>query len=145
VLKSGDQFRPGAIPQLLLPGRPSGPRRDGRGEGRAQRRPDARPNPTGQINFKALLAHAPQGGLLGEVNSHNRLLHAVADTEPPYPAAHGAGSGSAYAIAAYLFPRDVAVFTQEANDLTESRLWAGIHYQTDIDAGLAQGRSVAQK
>ncbi|TMB15540.1 MAG: phosphatase PAP2 family protein [Deltaproteobacteria bacterium] len=64
---------------------------------------------------------------------------------PSYPAAHGAGSGSAYAMAAYLFPRDAAVFTQEANDLAESRLWAGIHYQTDIDAGLAQGRNVAQE
>jgi len=37
------------------------------------------------------------------------------------------------------------VFTQEANDLAESRLWAGIHYQTDIDVGLAQGRNVAQE
>ncbi|HEV3097048.1 MAG TPA: phosphatase PAP2 family protein [Candidatus Dormibacteraeota bacterium] len=62
---------------------------------------------------------------------------------PSYPAAHGAGSGSTNAIAAYLFPRDATTFTQEANDLGESRLWAGIHYQTDIDAGLDQGRKIA--
>lgn len=62
---------------------------------------------------------------------------------PSYPAAHGAGSGSAYAIAGYLFPREADAFTQEANDIAESRLWAGIHYQTDINAGLAQGRAVA--
>jgi membrane-associated phospholipid phosphatase len=62
---------------------------------------------------------------------------------PSYPAAHGAGSGAAYAIASYLFPREADAFTQEANDIGESRLWAGIHYQTDINAGLAQGRAIA--
>ncbi|HET7380007.1 MAG TPA: hypothetical protein VFJ24_08210, partial [Gaiellales bacterium] len=42
------------------------------------------------------------------------------------------------------FPRDAAFFTDNANQLAQSRLWAGIHYQTDIDAGLALGRTVAQ-
>jgi membrane-associated phospholipid phosphatase len=63
---------------------------------------------------------------------------------PSYPAAHGAGSGAAGAIGAYLFPRDASFFTDNANQLARSRLWAGIHYQTDIDAGLALGRTVAQ-
>jgi membrane-associated phospholipid phosphatase len=63
---------------------------------------------------------------------------------PSYPAAHGAGSGAAGAMAAYLFPRDAAFFTANANQLAQSRLWAGIHYQTDIDAGLGLGRTVAQ-
>src|SRR6267378_32151 len=63
---------------------------------------------------------------------------------PSYPAAHGAGSGASGAMAAYLFPRDAALFTDEANQLAQSRLWAGIHYQSDIDAGLALGRRVAQ-
>jgi hypothetical protein len=47
-------------------------------------------------------------------------------------------------MAAYLFPRDAALFTDNANQLAQSRLWAGIHYQTDIDVGLALGRTVAQ-
>jgi hypothetical protein len=63
---------------------------------------------------------------------------------PSYPAAHGAGSGAAGAMAAYLFPRDAAFFTDNANQLAQSRLWAGIHYPSDIDAGLALGRTVAQ-
>jgi membrane-associated phospholipid phosphatase len=62
---------------------------------------------------------------------------------PSYPAAHGAGSGAAYAIAAYLFSREADALNQEGATIAESRLWAGIHYQTDIDAGLAQGRAVA--
>jgi membrane-associated phospholipid phosphatase len=63
---------------------------------------------------------------------------------PSYPAAHGAGSGALGAMGAYLFPRDAAVFTDNANQLAQSRLWAGIHYQSDIDVGLALGRTVAQ-
>lgn len=63
---------------------------------------------------------------------------------PSYPAAHGAGSGAAGAIQAYLFPRDAAALVASQTQLAQSRLWAGIHYQTDIDAGLAQGQTVAQ-
>ena len=63
---------------------------------------------------------------------------------PSYPAAHGAGSGAAGAISAYLFPRDAAALVAAQTLLAQSRLWAGIHYQTDIDAGLAQGQAVAQ-
>jgi membrane-associated phospholipid phosphatase len=63
---------------------------------------------------------------------------------PSYPAAHGAGSGAAGAMGAHLFPRDAAFFADNANQLAQSRLWAGIHYQSDIDVGLALGRRVAQ-
>jgi hypothetical protein len=63
---------------------------------------------------------------------------------PSYPAAHGAGSGALGAMCAYLFPRDAAFFTDNAKQLAQSRLWAGIHYQSDIDVGLALGRTVAQ-
>ena len=64
---------------------------------------------------------------------------------PSYPAAHGAGSGAAGEIAAFLFPRDAVSLRADDDMLAQSRLWAGIHYQTDIDAGLAQGRAVAQE
>jgi len=63
---------------------------------------------------------------------------------PSYPAAHGAGSGAAGDIAAFLFPRDAPALLADQEQLAQSRLWAGIHYQTDIDTGLALGRSVAQ-
>src|SRR5260370_24468641 len=60
------------------------------------------------------------------------------------PAAHGAGSGAGGDIAAFLFPRDASALLADQEQLAQSRLWAGIHYQTDIDTGLALGRSVAQ-
>jgi len=62
---------------------------------------------------------------------------------PSYPAAHGCGSASIAAIIAYLFPREAPSITAAADELTMSRLWAGIHYRSDIVAGLALGRSVA--
>jgi membrane-associated phospholipid phosphatase len=63
---------------------------------------------------------------------------------PSYPAAHGCGSGAIAAVMAYLFPRRADFITAKADEMAWSRLWAGIHYRSDIEAGLALGRSVAQ-
>jgi hypothetical protein len=62
---------------------------------------------------------------------------------PSYPAAHGCYSGSQAATLAYLFPADGASLTAQADEAAMSRTWAGIHFRSDIDAGLALGRSVA--
>jgi membrane-associated phospholipid phosphatase len=63
---------------------------------------------------------------------------------PSYPGAHACSSGASAWILAYLFPRDAASLNQRAEEAAESRIWAGIHYRSDTDAGLALGRSVAQ-
>src|SRR6266852_3772245 len=63
---------------------------------------------------------------------------------PSYPAAHGCTSGSIFRAAAHLFPRDANYFDGLANEAGDSRLWAGIHYRSDIAAGLELGRQVAQ-
>jgi hypothetical protein len=63
---------------------------------------------------------------------------------PSYPGAHACGSGAIAATLAYLFPRDAAALKQRGEEAAESRIWAGIHYRSDTDAGLALGRSVAQ-
>jgi hypothetical protein len=44
---------------------------------------------------------------------------------------------------AHLFPRDAAFLTDKADTNGLARLWAGIHYRTDIVAGLKLGRDVA--
>ena len=64
---------------------------------------------------------------------------------PSYPAAHGGGSGAYSAILAYLFPRDADSINALGDGFAMSRLWAGIHYRTDITVGLALGRQVAGK
>lgn len=63
---------------------------------------------------------------------------------PSYPAAHGCGSGAIAAVMAHLFPREAEFITAKADDMAWSRLWAGIHYRSDIEAGLALGRAVGQ-
>lgn len=64
---------------------------------------------------------------------------------PTYPSAHSMFDGPYAAILSYLFPRDAAYFTAQAQEAGFSRLWAGIHFRSDIEAGLAIGRDVAQK
>jgi PAP2 superfamily protein len=62
---------------------------------------------------------------------------------PSYPAAHVCQSGAQAAMLAYLFPADAAYLTAQADEAGASRRWAGIHFRSDVDAGLSLGRSVA--
>ena len=64
---------------------------------------------------------------------------------PTYPSAHAMFDGPYAAVFGYLFPRDADYFTALAQEAGESRLWAGIHFRSDIEAGLEIGRAVAQK
>lgn len=64
---------------------------------------------------------------------------------PSYPAAHGCFSSAAATILAYLFPRDADALTTLAQQAGDSRVWAGIHFPSDVKVGLALGRTVAQK
>jgi membrane-associated phospholipid phosphatase len=64
---------------------------------------------------------------------------------PSYPAAHGCLSTATATILAYLFPRDATTLGALAEEAKESRVWAGIHYRSDIVAGATLGRAVADK
>jgi len=64
---------------------------------------------------------------------------------PSYPAAHGCFSSAAAGTLAYLFPRDAETLNALADQAGQSRIWAGIHFPTDVRVGLALGRSVAQR
>lgn len=64
---------------------------------------------------------------------------------PSYPAAHGSLSSAAAAALAYLFPRDARALNALADEAGESRIWAGIHFRSDVTTGLALGRAVAAK
>jgi membrane-associated phospholipid phosphatase len=65
-----------------------------------------------------------------------------APNHPSYPAGHGCVSGASGAMLAYLFPLEAETFTSLANQAAESRVWAGIHFRSDVEAGLALGRAV---
>ena len=62
---------------------------------------------------------------------------------PSYPSSHACSSGAAANILAALFPADAAELIAMADEAGESRLYAGIHYRFDKDAGLRIGRQVA--
>lgn len=64
---------------------------------------------------------------------------------PSYPANHGVTSGAIAEILAYLFPDNAESIRNRAIENADSRIWAGIHFQSDIEAGLILGRRVGQK
>ena len=61
---------------------------------------------------------------------------------PSYPAAHACQSGANAAILSYLFPSEASRFTALAQQAGESRIWAGIHYRSDVVAGFELARRV---
>lgn len=62
---------------------------------------------------------------------------------PSYPAAHACQSGANAIILSYLFPSEATRFTALADEAGESRIWAGIHYRSDVVAGFDLARKVA--
>jgi hypothetical protein len=64
---------------------------------------------------------------------------------PSYPAAHGCLSTAAATVLASLFPGDADKLLAHGKEAAEARVWAGIHYRFDIDAGQELGRKVAEK
>jgi hypothetical protein len=62
---------------------------------------------------------------------------------PSYPAAHACQSGANAAILSYLFPSEALRFTSLGQEAGEARIWAGIHYRSDVAAGFELARKVA--
>jgi membrane-associated phospholipid phosphatase len=64
---------------------------------------------------------------------------------PSYPSNHAALTAARMDVLAYLFPQhadEARAITIEAG---ESRVWSGIHYRTDLNAGYPLGHAVAKK
>ena len=79
------------------------------------------------------------------VSSRVRALTPVDDT-PSYPSEHAAVAAAAAMVLSYAFPLDdTASFNQRAREAADSRIVAGAAYRSDVDAGWALGRAVAQR
>jgi membrane-associated phospholipid phosphatase len=63
---------------------------------------------------------------------------------PSYTSGHATFSGSAAVVLGYLFPTEANVLNAWAEEAAVSRLYGGIHYRFDNDAGLACGKGVGQ-
>jgi membrane-associated phospholipid phosphatase len=64
-------------------------------------------------------------------------------SHPSYPAAHGCNTAATAHTLAYLFPNEGKAVEAMADEAGLSRVWAGIHFPSDVEAGLALGRTVA--
>jgi membrane-associated phospholipid phosphatase len=63
---------------------------------------------------------------------------------PSYPSGHACSAGAFDAVLGHFFSDERAEFTRIAEEQAMSRLYGGIHYRFDDDAGLALGRVVAR-
>ncbi len=64
---------------------------------------------------------------------------------PAYPSNHSTVSSVAAEMIAYLFPRVADAVRARAKEAGDSRIWAGIHFEMDNQAGFDLGRNVGKK
>ena len=62
---------------------------------------------------------------------------------PSYPSAHSCGAGALAAVLSASFPSEASRLEDVALESSLSRLYAGIHYRFDMEAGRAIGRAAA--
>jgi len=62
---------------------------------------------------------------------------------PSYPAAHSTISAAAATLLSYYFPENKQFWQLQATEAGMSRIWGGIHFITDNEAGNALGEQVA--
>ena len=62
---------------------------------------------------------------------------------PSYPAAHACFSVTAALVLGHLFPRDAPALAALGREAGDSRVWAGIHYPSDVVAGHQLAERVA--
>jgi hypothetical protein len=63
---------------------------------------------------------------------------------PSYPSAHACQSGASAEVLGELFPFDAGALKAQADEAGLSRIYAGIHYRFDVDAGQTLGVTVAR-
>lgn len=63
---------------------------------------------------------------------------------PSYPAAHACASTANANVIADFFPAQAESILAAGAEAGLSRIWGGIHYRSDVDAGSALGKDVAQ-
>jgi membrane-associated phospholipid phosphatase len=61
---------------------------------------------------------------------------------PSYPSEHAVAAGAAATLLGFLFPQDAPSFAEMAQEAARTRLLAGVHYPSDVQAGLDLGRAV---
>lgn len=61
-----------------------------------------------------------------------------------YPSGHSCNLTAPATVLGYLFPRDAHYFLSRAKENAASRLWAGIHFRSDVEAGVTMGQEIGR-
>ncbi len=64
---------------------------------------------------------------------------------PSYPSSSAAIASAGAEIAAFYFPEKSDEWNTLAEEIGNSRIWSGIHFPIDVEAGASQGIAVAQE
>src|SRR5919204_980613 len=62
---------------------------------------------------------------------------------PSYPSNASAQATSPSLVLAHFFPRDAAALIKQANEYGDARLWAGIHFPSDVETSRQMGEPLA--
>lgn len=65
--------------------------------------------------------------------------------DPVYLSEHAVVAGAASRMLAFLFPSERHNLETMAREVCDSRLWAGLNYRSDVEAGLTLGQAVADR
>jgi membrane-associated phospholipid phosphatase len=93
--------------------------------------------------WDAKYAHGRRGPSQADarVNALVRL-----DGAPSYPSEHAAAAAAAAAVLTYALPHDdTTTLVRWAREAADSRVAAGVSFRSDVEAGLALGRVVAER
>ena len=133
----GQYAGPGLIHRLERRGRPATGRVGPRPQ-RAASRARLRAGACGPLRWLDRLA-GREVPLLDGASQSVRPDHHHGRPEPQLPnlrVERGDPRHGADAVLSHLFPREAARYQSLAQEFGESRLWAGIHFRSDIEAGL---------
>jgi membrane-associated phospholipid phosphatase len=74
----------------------------------------------------------------------NIVTHIEEPVSPSYPCSHAAFSGAGAGVLGFLFPDEAEWLEAKAEEATMSRVFAGIQFRFEGEAGLKAGRAVAE-
>ena len=63
---------------------------------------------------------------------------------PAYPSEHAVAAGAASVVMTYLFPAMGGAYTDLAEEAARSRVFAGVSFPSDVEAGLQLGRQIGR-
>jgi membrane-associated phospholipid phosphatase len=63
---------------------------------------------------------------------------------PAYTSGHATYSAAVAEVLSYLFPEEADEWRRKAREAADARIWGGIHWPWDSEAGLAAGRKIGE-